>query len=66
MKEYFDNIWETVQKELHKIDINDLDISSDEALNMLEFLQKVLSDLRENFLSINFPQLKKKLVFSKK
>jgi hypothetical protein len=65
MKEYLNTLWKTIHEELHKIDMDDCDISTDEALKMAECLQTGLSDLREKFLEYQFSTEEEEISFFK-
>jgi hypothetical protein len=65
MKEYYDHIIERISIETQPIDIEDCNISTDEAFHMVEFLQKVLSDLREKFLGCKSLGIKDEICFFK-
>ena len=51
MKEYFDLIIEQIAVETSTIDIEEGDISTDEAFRMVEFIQIKLNSLREKLLA---------------
>ena len=48
---YFGQLIAKIQRELQTIDLDDCDISIEEAFAMVEFFKKCLSDLRDFFLS---------------
>jgi hypothetical protein len=65
MKEYLNTLWQSIHSELHKIDMDDCDISIDEALKMAECLQTGLSDLRGKFLEYQFSTEDEEICFFK-
>lgn len=65
MKEYLNHILAQISVELNTVDIEECNISMDEAIRMIEFLQSVLRELRERFLQCNSISIQDEIHFFK-
>ncbi len=65
MKEFFNQLTTSIEIELQSISMDSCDISIEESYRMIEFLQKIMVDLREKFLTHNFPDKQEEILFFK-
>ena len=66
MKKYFTELSEKIRSEIQNVDMEGCDISIEESLSMINFLNDNLSDLRTFFLFLELWIFKMRFYFSKK
>ena len=65
MRHFFNQISEKIKAKLATIDLDDCDISLEESVNMIKFLEKHLSELRLFFLSMEKISIQDEIAFFK-
>ena len=65
MDEFFNKQSESIRVKLQTIDLDGCDISIDESVELIQFLEKCLSDLREYFLSLAKVEIKDEILLFK-
>jgi hypothetical protein len=65
MKAYFKQLSDRIEIEMQTIDLDGCDISIDEAIAMVEFFKKCLSDLRDFFLAQESVSVQDEIAFFK-
>ena len=65
MDEYFNKLSESVQLRIQTVDLDGCDISIEESAELIQFLEKCLSNLREHFTSLHDLEIKDEVRFFK-
>ena len=65
MDDYFNKLSESVQLRIQTVDLEGCDISMEESMSLIQFLEKCLSDLRGKFISLHSIELQDEVRFFK-
>jgi hypothetical protein len=65
MKKFFNQLTISIEIELQSISMDTCDISTEESYRMIEFLQKMMSDLRGKFMQYKFEDMHDEIAFFK-